>query len=64
MRIGSQPAWKLWKQLRGKTFDGAVMFFSGEKGFGAIKTLPFLLKVPKILILTSADSTFMPISEA
>ncbi len=58
MRIGSQPAWKLWKQLRGKTFDGAVMFFSGEKGFGAIKTLPFLLNVPKILIFNELGQYF------
>lgn len=51
VRVGRGSAWKAWKAARHKAYDSAVVFFSGEKGFALLKALPFLLRIPKILVV-------------
>jgi len=41
----------LFARLRHKEFDTAYVFLTGERGFFALKLLPFLLRVPRIVIV-------------
>ncbi|MDA2926239.1 hypothetical protein MYX78_03230 [Acidobacteria bacterium AH-259-G07] len=51
MRVEKGPFRKIWSQARSESFDSAVIFFSGEKGFTFMKLVPFLLVLPRILIV-------------
>lgn len=46
------------RDLKGKTFDSAVIFFSGEKGFLHLKLLPFLCRVPTIVVFDEGGNYF------
>jgi hypothetical protein len=48
---GNARPWPVWKQLREKSFDSAVVFFTGERGYLGLKLLPFLLRVPQVLVV-------------
>lgn len=57
-RIQPGPARTLWKQARLQSFDSALVFFSGEKGFLFMKLLPFLLRLPQILVVNETGHFF------
>ena len=57
-RVVPQPFLKAIRQLRGRRFDSGIVFFSGEKGFSGIKLVPFLLRVPKILVVNESGDFF------
>lgn len=45
-------------RLRRERFDGAVVFFSGEVGFGRHKLLPFLVGIRRILVVRETGVRF------
>jgi hypothetical protein len=47
-----------WRRLRAQSLDGAVVYFSSEKGFLGLKLLPFLLRPKKILVFDEYRSQF------
>jgi hypothetical protein len=47
-----------WKRLRGDSFDSAVVFFTGERGYMGLKALPFLLPLPQILVVNENGDHF------
>ena len=57
-RVVPQPFLKAIRQLRDRRFDSGIVFFSGEKGFSGIKLVPFLLRVPKILVVNESGDFF------
>ena len=57
-RLIPQPFLKTIRWLRGRSFDSGIVFFSGEKGYSAIKLVPFLLRVPKILVVNESGDFF------
>ena len=57
-QIKERGLWKTWLKTRGQDFGSAVVFFSGEKGFLALKLLPFLRRVPRILIVNERGNYF------
>ena len=46
------------RRIEGRSFDSAVVFFSAEKGFAHLKLLPFLLRIPKILVVNENGDCF------
>lgn len=48
----------VWQQRHSRGFDGAVVFMSGEPGFASLKCLPFLLSIPRIVIITETGLCF------
>ena len=56
--LAPQPFLKAFRRLKSRSFDSSVVFFSGEKGYSAIKLLPFLLRVPKILVINESGDFF------
>ena len=46
------------RALRRQGFDSGVVFFSGEKGFAGLKLLPFVLRIPKILVVNEQGDYF------
>ena len=50
-RIEPGSWWRTWRDLRRKAFDVTIVFYTGERGFLAWKILPFLLPVPRTLII-------------
>ncbi|MGH9339661.1 MAG: hypothetical protein ACRD1R_08745 [Acidobacteriota bacterium] len=57
-RVREPSLRKIWPALRGRRFDEAVVFFSGEKGLAGLRLLPFLLRVPRILIVNENGDYF------
>ena len=57
-RVIPQPFLKAIRWLRGRRFDSGIVFFSGEKGYLAIKLVPFLLRVPRILVVNESGDFF------
>ena len=57
-RISASTEGRGWRTLRRQSFDSGVVFFSGEKGFAKLKLLPFLLGVPKILVVNENGDYF------
>ena len=57
-RISASTERQGWRALRGKSFDSGVVFFSGEKGFASLKRLPFILRIPKILVVNEQGDYF------
>lgn len=57
-RSGKGSLWKLWRKARRQSYDSAIVFFSGEKGFAALKILPFLLRLPRILVVNENGHCF------
>ena len=57
-RISASTEGRGWRTLRRQSFDSGVVFFSGEKGFAKLKLLPFLLGVPKILVVNENGNYF------
>jgi len=49
---------RLWKEYGDKTFDSAVVYFSGERGYLGLKLFPFLKRIPKILIVNENGQYF------
>lgn len=47
-----------WRRLRGRRFDGAIVFFTGERGFAGLKLLPFLLGIRRIQIFNERGTHF------
>lgn len=57
-RIRKDPMKEI-RRHRGKTrFEGAVVFFSGEPGFALMRLLPFLLSIPRIVVVTETGQFF------
>lgn len=48
-RVEGGRLWQNWRSLRRQPWDSALVFPSGESGFGGLKWLPFLLRIPEIL---------------
>ena len=57
-RISVSTEGRGWRTLRRQSFDSGVVFFSGEKGFSNLKLLPFLLGIPKILVVNEHGDLF------
>ena len=57
-RISVSTEGRGWRTLRRQSFDSGVVFFSGEKGFANLKLLPFLLGIPKILVINEHGDYF------
>ena len=57
-RLDPSSFWKAWRSVRGKSFDGAVVFFSGERGRFHLKLLPFLKRIPRVVIFNENRSYF------
>ena len=57
-RISVSTEGRGWRTLRRQSFDSGVVFFSGEKGFANLKLLPFLLGIPKILVVNEHGDHF------
>ena len=57
-RLEAQPFLKALRQLRGCRFDSGIVFFSGEQGYSGIKLLPFLLRVPRTLVINESGVFF------
>ena len=57
-RISASTEWQGWRVLRRQSFDSGVVFFSGEKGFARLKLLPFVLRIPKILVVNEQGDYF------
>ncbi len=57
-RVGEGSFWKAWKEAPARNYDSAAVFFSGEKGFVFLKILPFLLRIPKILVFNENGRCF------
>ena len=57
-RISVSTERRGWRTLRRQSFDSGVVFFSGEKGFANLKLLPFLLGIPKILVVNEHGDHF------
>ena len=63
-RISVSTEGRGWRTLRRQSFDSGVVFFSGEKGFAKLKLLPFLLGVPKILVVNENGDYFYATSRS
>ena len=63
-RISASIEGRGWRTLRRQSFDSGVVFFSGEKGFAKLKLLPFLLGVPKILVVNENGDYFYATSRS
>ena len=63
-RISASTEGRGWRTLRRQSFDSGVVFFSGEKGFAKLKLLPFLLGVPKILVVNENGDYFYATSRS
>ena len=57
-RVGEGSGWKAWKEAPAQGYDSAVVFLSGEHGFAVLKILPFLLRIPKILVFNENGHYF------
>ena len=57
-RISAATERQGWRALRRQSFDSGVVFFSGEKGFASLKLLPFVLRLPKILVVNEQGDYF------
>ena len=57
-RISASTERQGWRALRRQSFDSGVVFFSGEKGFAGLKLLPFVLRIPKILVVNEQGDYF------
>ena len=49
---------KAWRELRGESFDAAIVFFSGECGLFHLKIIPFLKRIPQIVIFNESGGYF------
>ncbi|MFQ5928417.1 MAG: hypothetical protein ACE5MK_01870 [Acidobacteriota bacterium] len=58
IRVQKASVRKIWGQVHSEGFDSALVFFSGEQGFTFMKLLPFLLGLPKILIINENGRSF------
>ena len=63
-RISVSTEGRGWRTLRRQSFDSGVVFFSGEKGFANLKLLPFLLGIPKILVINEHGDYFYATSRS
>ncbi len=63
-RISVSTEGRGWRALRRQSFDSGVVFFSGEKGFANLKLLPFLLGIPKILVVNEHGDHFYATSRS
>ena len=63
-RISVSTEGRGWRTLRRQSFDSGVVFFSGEKGFANLKLLPFLLGIPKILVVNEHGDHFYATSHS
>ena len=63
-RISVSTEGRGWRALRRQSFDNGVVFFSGEKGFANLKLLPFLLGIPKILVVNEHGDHFYATSRS
>ena len=57
-RVGGESLARLWRRLRRKNFDGAVVFLTGEPGYFGLKLLPLLLRIPKVLAVNENGAYF------
>ncbi len=57
-RLAPQPFLKALRQLRDRRFDSGIVFFSGEQGYLGIKLVPFLLRVPKTMVVNESGDFF------
>ncbi len=63
-RISASTERQGWRALRRQSFDSGVVFFSGEKGFTSLKLLPFVLRIPKILVVNEQGDYFYATSRS
>ncbi|HSR68803.1 MAG TPA: hypothetical protein VLU25_12770 [Acidobacteriota bacterium] len=40
-----------WRRLRGRSFQGALVYFGGERGGRSLRFLPWLLGVPRVIVV-------------
>ena len=57
-RVSGEPLHRALRQLRNQHFDSSITFFSGETGFFGLKTLPFLLRVPRSVAVSDRGDFF------
>ena len=57
-RLAPRPFLKALRRLRGRSFDSGIVFFSGEQGYSGIKLVPFLLRLPKTLVISESGDFF------
>ncbi len=57
-RVGREGFLHAWKQVRGRAFDGAVVYCSGEPGYLLVRLIPFLLRIPRILVVNESGDFF------
>ena len=57
-RLAPRSLLKALRQLRGRSFDSSIVFSSGEQGYWGIKLVPFLLRVPKTLVINESGDFF------
>lgn len=55
--IGNSPN-NVWQRRHSHGYDGAIVFMSGESGFAFLKCLPFLISIPRIVIMTETGLCF------
>lgn len=58
IRVTERNLSKIWKASRRELPDGAIVFFSGEKGFARMKLLPFLLRLSRIAVFNENGHYF------
>ncbi len=57
-RVSKGKLFALWRSLRRQSFDGAVVYFTGEPHLLKLKLLPFILRVPRLLIINENGEFF------
>ncbi|GAB4121839.1 MAG: hypothetical protein Kow001_20130 [Acidobacteriota bacterium] len=57
-RIGREGVWQAWRAVKGKAFDGALIYDSGEPGYFLVRLIPFLLGIRRILVVNETGDFF------
>lgn len=57
-RVSPMPFRQLWREYRNETFDSAVVYFAGDRGYLGLKLLPFLMRISKILVVNENGQYF------
>lgn len=57
-RIGSAGFRQSWREVREGSFDGSVVYFSGESGYFLLKLIPFLLRIRRIVVVNESGDFF------
>ncbi len=58
IRIQKNPIKEIRRHLGSHHFEAGVVFFSGEPGFALLRLLPFLLRLPRIVVVSETGRFF------